>query len=381
MMCPVRTSGPSTVYVYDVFGSLAAEYSSAPLTTAPVCGTCYLSTDHLGSTRLVTGENGSVIARHDYLPFGEEIPSGYANRGADWAADDSVKQKFTGQARDSETGNDFFNARYFNGALGRFLSPDPGNAGADLLNPQSWNGYGYVNNSPLINVDPDGMGSLSFSDLPTVGSGSGVGLSNGFGSSSPGIPYFSPLTNYSSITSSWQKEQQLLNTLKDWIAERDAGLKNGGNAGIQVSAGAKFTTTVTTNPPKNGLPTQTTNLFTLPGTNYCGPGGAGTPTDRVDAGCAAHDLCYQNAGVSWRNNVGLATTTRQQAAAIKACDADLSTALRHISLPTSNEMGQATLVSTYFDLPSGYSLRPHPYIVPLPPVLPIPVFRLWTPGR
>jgi RHS repeat-associated protein len=150
-------SGPSTVYVYDVFGSLAAEYSSAPLTTAPVCGTCYLSTDHLGSTRLVTGENGSVIARHDYLPFGEEIPSGYANRGADWAADDSVKQKFTGQARDSETGNDFFNARYFNGALGRFLSPDPGNAGADLLNPQSWNGYSYVGNNPLARVDPTGM--------------------------------------------------------------------------------------------------------------------------------------------------------------------------------------------------------------------------------
>jgi RHS repeat-associated protein len=150
-------SGPSTVYVYDVFGSLAAEYSSAPLTTAPVCGTCYLSTDHLGSTRLVTGENGSVMARHDYLPFGEEIPSGYANRGADWAADDSVKQKFTGQERDSETGNDFFNARYFNGALGRFLSPDPGNAGADLMNPQSWNGYAYVQDNPLNRTDPSGF--------------------------------------------------------------------------------------------------------------------------------------------------------------------------------------------------------------------------------
>jgi hypothetical protein len=78
-----------------------------------------------------------------------------------------------------------------------------------------------------------------------------------------------------------------------------------------------------TSPPKNALPRQSTNLFTLPGTNYCGPGGAGTPTDRVDAACARHDLCYQNAGVSWRNNVGLAKTTSQQKAAIKACDADL----------------------------------------------------------
>jgi 4-hydroxyproline epimerase len=38
------------------------------------------------------------------------------------------------------TGIIFSTLRYFNGALGRFLSPDPGNAGADLLNPQSWNG-------------------------------------------------------------------------------------------------------------------------------------------------------------------------------------------------------------------------------------------------
>jgi RHS repeat-associated protein len=157
-------SGPSTVYVYDVFGSLAAEYSSAPLTTAPVCGTCYLSTDHLGSTRLVTGENGSVIARHDYLPFGEEIPSGYANRGADWAADDSVKQKFTGQERDSETQLDFFQARYFSAAQGRFNSPDPGNADADLMNPQSWNAYAYVNNNPLNATDPTGMFELKSPD-------------------------------------------------------------------------------------------------------------------------------------------------------------------------------------------------------------------------
>ena len=42
-------------------------------------------------------------------------------------------------------------------ALARFTSPDPANAGADLYNPQSWNGYAYVNNNPLALVDPSGM--------------------------------------------------------------------------------------------------------------------------------------------------------------------------------------------------------------------------------
>jgi RHS repeat-associated protein len=72
-----------------------------------------------------------------------------------------VNQKFTGQERDTETGLDFFQARYFSGALGRFNSPDPGNAGASLFNPQSWNGYTYVNNNPLVNVDPSGASCIN----------------------------------------------------------------------------------------------------------------------------------------------------------------------------------------------------------------------------
>ena len=69
-----ESSGVSTIYVYDAFGQLAAEYSSAAVTTP--CTTCYLSWDHLGSTRMVTDGAGNVVARHDFLAFGDEIPSG-----------------------------------------------------------------------------------------------------------------------------------------------------------------------------------------------------------------------------------------------------------------------------------------------------------------
>jgi len=41
-----------------------------------------LSHDYLGTTRLITDGNGKAISRHDYLPFGEEIPASTAGRGA-----------------------------------------------------------------------------------------------------------------------------------------------------------------------------------------------------------------------------------------------------------------------------------------------------------
>ncbi|MBV9679806.1 MAG: hypothetical protein JO185_25960, partial [Acidobacteriaceae bacterium] len=74
--------------------------------------------DHLGSVRLVTDQTGSVIARHDYLPFGEELTAGQAGRDASFGAPDGVSQKFTGQERDQETGLDFFQSRYYGAAFG-----------------------------------------------------------------------------------------------------------------------------------------------------------------------------------------------------------------------------------------------------------------------
>ena len=77
-------------------------------------------------------------------------------------------RQFTGQELDTETGLDFFQARYLASGLGRFLSPDPGNAGADFTNPQSWNGYGYVLGNPLNSVDPSGLVGIQPQPQPIV---------------------------------------------------------------------------------------------------------------------------------------------------------------------------------------------------------------------
>jgi RHS repeat-associated protein len=68
---------------------------------------------------------------------------------------------FTGKNRDNETGFDWFKVRYMSGAQGRFQSVDPGNAGAALGNPQTWNAYSYVANNPLSYTDPSGLGFWS----------------------------------------------------------------------------------------------------------------------------------------------------------------------------------------------------------------------------
>jgi RHS repeat-associated protein len=69
--------------------------------------------------------------------------------------------RFTGKERDSETGLDYFGARYYGSNMGRWMSPDWAAKPepipyAKLDNPQSLNLYGYVLNNPVTNRDPDG---------------------------------------------------------------------------------------------------------------------------------------------------------------------------------------------------------------------------------
>ena len=93
------SGGPVTIYVYNALRQLVAEYATR---WRPLSGTQYLTSDHLGSTRVVTGSDGGapvVVSRHDYLPFGEEILGrGGRTTALKFAADpvSGPAQKFTG---------------------------------------------------------------------------------------------------------------------------------------------------------------------------------------------------------------------------------------------------------------------------------------------
>ena len=93
------------------------------------------------------------------MPYGEEVGAGIGGRttGMGYGAADGLRQKFTSKERDNETGLDYFGRRYYAAVQGRFSSADPEPVTKEcFLNPQRWNLYAYVNNSPLTAVDPDG---------------------------------------------------------------------------------------------------------------------------------------------------------------------------------------------------------------------------------
>ena len=72
--------------------------------------------------------------------------------------DGDVRPRSTGKERDSESGNDYFGARYYASSMGRYLSPDPMFISAQrLMDPQSLNLYSYVRNNPLGLTDDSGL--------------------------------------------------------------------------------------------------------------------------------------------------------------------------------------------------------------------------------
>jgi RHS repeat-associated protein len=68
-------------------------------------------------------------------------------------------EKFTTYQHDNDAGTDldYAMARYYASRSGRFISSDPGHIGADLGDPQSWNGYVYSRNDPVNLIDPTGL--------------------------------------------------------------------------------------------------------------------------------------------------------------------------------------------------------------------------------
>jgi RHS repeat-associated protein len=145
-----------TVFVYDIKGRLAAEYGGGQ---TPQGGRSYLTQDHLGSTRVVTGQQGEVKGRYDYQPFGEELLAGRASQGYGTAGD--MRQMFTGRERDGEINLDYFINRYYSPIQGRFTSYDPIFVNVKrLVDPQGLNLYAYSRNNPLKYIDPDGVDLL-----------------------------------------------------------------------------------------------------------------------------------------------------------------------------------------------------------------------------
>ena len=138
----VMVPGLSATYDADLSGK----------TTGPLY---FHLSDGLGTRRQQTNYAGNPVLNFTGLPYGDglaTIPVSNIN------AADATEHHFTGHQRDSESGNDYFGARYYSSNMGRFLSPDWSAKYepvpyAKLDNPQTLNLYAYLRNNPLAGVD------------------------------------------------------------------------------------------------------------------------------------------------------------------------------------------------------------------------------------
>jgi len=154
----VPTTNETTIFVYSS-GKLVAEYSTT-VASVEDAKVAYTTTDHLGSPRIITDQNGQVVSRRDFMPFGEEIVPNVGARTNSLKytnTDDNVRQKFTGYQKDTETSLDFAEARMYENRFGRFTAVDPLLASGKSANPQTFNRFIYALNDPIVFVDADGQ--------------------------------------------------------------------------------------------------------------------------------------------------------------------------------------------------------------------------------
>jgi RHS repeat-associated protein len=142
-----RPGGSHTIYL-SIDGNTIAEL----INWNPI----YLHPDLLGSPRLGTNASGSTVWREHYGPYGEKL--------------NGVNDKigYTGHAYDAESQLTYAQARFYDPAVGRFMSMDPiGFTG----NPASFTRYAYANNNPFAFTDPTGMASFDLVGLGDIHEG------------------------------------------------------------------------------------------------------------------------------------------------------------------------------------------------------------------
>jgi RHS repeat-associated protein len=129
--------------------------------------------DNQGTVRDLIDDGGNLVEHLSYDSFGK-----LSN-----ASITGFRYGYTGREQDSETGLDYYRARYYDSAVGRFISEDPlGFAAGDS------NIYRYVGNSPVNATDPSGLRTFITPDdtpgqrsTPSFGGGSSLPSGRGFG--------------------------------------------------------------------------------------------------------------------------------------------------------------------------------------------------------
>jgi RHS repeat-associated protein len=106
----------------------------------------YYHRDHLGSTRAVVTSGGSVTEVYDYMPFGDMMEDRITTSSG------GAREKFTSHEFDDEVDLYYMQWRRYIPRFGVFTGVDPLANERPGLTP-----YNYVQNNPIIRVDPTGL--------------------------------------------------------------------------------------------------------------------------------------------------------------------------------------------------------------------------------
>gem|GEM_PF-4230556 len=103
----------------------------------------YVMPDGLGSVRVVRSSGGSDTFSSDYAPFGQT-----------YGASGVQTSRYIGQPYDSATGLYYLGARFYDPAIGRFITQDTHSG--DPSDPTTLNRYIYAADDPMTLSDPTG---------------------------------------------------------------------------------------------------------------------------------------------------------------------------------------------------------------------------------
>ena len=116
-----------------------------PWTSFSASNTDYYHSDHVGTTRMMTGDLGVKKEEAVYTAFGERVSGASRRYGYAGAYGYQTHDEFAYQ---------HLGARYYNPSSGRFLQRDPIGILGGL------NVYAYVGNNPVVGIDPSGKVSF-----------------------------------------------------------------------------------------------------------------------------------------------------------------------------------------------------------------------------
>jgi RHS repeat-associated protein len=124
----------------------------------------YVHTDFLGSPVAESNNDGAVLSRMHYAPFGAPLEQPKNDTG------------YTGHEFDTDLGLNYMQARYYDPVIGRFYANDP----LGFRDIHSFNRYAYANNNPFKYVDPDGKDAIAIV-FPDYKISTGFGKVSGLG--------------------------------------------------------------------------------------------------------------------------------------------------------------------------------------------------------